>query len=64
MDSENILEDALKDLFDGDKQLMDRWLETPVPVLEGKSPKTLLGTHGGREALSVYIQKLKRGDYS
>jgi len=59
-----LCEDVLKDLFDGDEQLMYRWLETPAPVLGGKSPKALLDTPNGREALSVYIHKLKHGDYS
>ena len=51
-------------LFDGDEQLISRWLETPVPALAGESPQTLMGTPTGCEVLERYIKKLKYGDYS
>ncbi|MGM0769949.1 MAG: MbcA/ParS/Xre antitoxin family protein [Pseudomonadota bacterium] len=56
------LEDVLKELFDGDEQLISRWLETPVAALAGASPKKLMGTPTGCEVLESYIEKLN--DYS
>jgi len=56
--------DALKNLFDGDEQLISRWLETPVTALAGESPQTLMRTPTGCEVLERYIKKLKYGDYS
>jgi len=64
MDSESILGDVLKDLFDGDEQIMGHWLEAPVPALEGKTPRDLMETIAGRKVLESYVEKLKRGDYS
>ncbi len=61
---EQPLEDVLKELFDGDEQLISRWLETPVPALAGASPKTLMETPTGCEVLESHIEKLKYGDYS
>jgi|TARA_R110002012_G_scaffold298790_1_gene497438 uncharacterized protein (DUF2384 family) len=62
--AKELFEDALKNLFDGDEQLISRWLETPVPALAGESPQTLMGTPTGCEVLERYIKKLKYGDYS
>ncbi len=62
--AKELLEDILKELFDGDEQLISRWLETRVPALAGASPKTLMETPTGCEILESYIEKLKYGDYS
>lgn len=51
-------------LFAGDQQMMKRWLDTPVPVLDGEPPKKLMATLTGRKLLDGYIQNLKYGDYS
>lgn len=59
-----LFEDALKNLFDGDEQLISLWLETPVPALAGESPQRLMGTPTGCKILERYIKKLKYGDYS
>ena len=62
--AKELFEDTLRKLFNGDEQLISRWLETPVPALAGESPQTLTGTPTGCEILERYIKKLKYGDYS
>ncbi len=63
-DLTHLWKDVLQDLFSGDEQMMRRWLDTPVPALDGETPKKLMGTLTGRKVLDGYIQKLKYGDYS
>jgi uncharacterized protein (DUF2384 family) len=44
--------------------MMRRWLDTPVPALDGETPKNLMETSTGRNVLKGYVEKLKNGDYS
>jgi len=53
-----------QNIFHGDEQVMRRWLDIPVPALDGTTPKILMGTLIGRKVLRGYIQKLRYGDYS
>lgn len=59
-----VWKDALYGLFSGSSEAMTRWLETPVPALNGVTPRSLMGTLSGRRVLEGYIQDLKFGDYS
>jgi putative toxin-antitoxin system antitoxin component (TIGR02293 family) len=59
-----VWKDALYGLFQGDEDTMIRWLETPVPALNGTTPRSLMGTLSGRRVLEGYIQDLRYGDYS
>jgi putative toxin-antitoxin system antitoxin component (TIGR02293 family) len=63
-DLTHLWRDVAQDLFNGNAELMTRWLDTPVPALEGDTPKALMGTMTGRKVLEGYIDKLKYGDYS
>lgn len=53
-----------EELFAGDQQMMRRWLETPVPALDGEPPMKLMASLTGRKLLNGHIKKLKSGDYS
>ncbi|KRW83685.1 MbcA/ParS/Xre antitoxin family protein [Marinobacter sp. P4B1] len=63
-DLTNLWKEVEQDLFSGDKEMMKRWLDTPVPALDGETPKSLMGTITGRKVLERHVQKLKYGDYS
>jgi len=52
-----------QELFIDDQQMMQRWLDTPVPALDGEKPKSLMGTITGRKLVEQYLQKLSYGDY-
>ncbi len=56
--------DALHGLFNGKKDLMERWLNAPVPALEGSKPRDLMETFAGRKVLEGYIDQIRYGDYS
>lgn len=40
-----------------------RWLKTPLPALDGRSPLSLLDTDPGAEAVSVLLRQLAWGIY-
>lgn len=40
-----------------------RWLKTPLPALDGRSPLSLLDTDPGAEAVSVLLKQLAWGIY-
>jgi putative toxin-antitoxin system antitoxin component (TIGR02293 family) len=63
-DLTHLWKEIQQDLFSGDEQMMKRWLDTPVPALDGETPKSLMGTITGRKVVEKYVQKLKYGDYS
>ncbi len=51
-------------LFGGDQWTMQRWLDIPVPALDGETPKNLMGTVTGRKIVEKHVRMLKYGDYS
>lgn len=53
-----------QELFIRDQPMMQRWLETPVPALDGETPKNLMGTVTGRKVVEKHVRMLKYGDYS
>ena len=57
-------QEVLFGLFKGDRELMGKWLDTPVPALDGSTPRSLLSTFAGRRVLEGYIQNIRYGDYS
>ncbi|SOB77201.1 Protein of unknown function [Marinobacter sp. LV10R510-11A] len=56
--------DALQGLFEGDKELMARWLDSPVPALNLNTPRQLMSSLSGRRVLEGFIQDIQYGDYS
>lgn len=56
--------EILHGLFKGDADLMNRWLNAPVPALEGSAPRELMSTFSGRKVLEGYLQEMRYGDLS
>lgn len=46
----------------GSEEIILKWLESPKPMLNGKSPELLLKTHP--EQVIDYLYKIKTGDMS
>ena len=45
-------------------ELAFKWLQSPVPALDGEKPFDLLGTDGGCASVASAIQKIAWGDFS
>ena len=45
-------------------ELAFKWLQSPVPVLDGEKPFELLGTDEGCSSVASVIQKIAWGDFS
>lgn len=55
-DLTHLWKDVQQDLFSGDEKMMKRWMDTPVPALDGETPKKLMGTLTGRKVLDGCIR--------
>lgn len=53
----------LKEFFGGDMEMLNSWLDEPVPALEG-TPRSLMSTFAGRRAIETYLDRVRYGDYS
>lgn len=54
---------AAMDLFDGNEAAAHRWLQTPLPALEGNDPVSLLRTAQGTQRVLKLIRQLDQGVY-
>ena len=52
----------LREFFENDEQLMNEWINTPLPILEGQKPSELFGNVEGREKLMHVVGLMKHGD--
>lgn len=59
--SELQLEDELNVIFNNDTALINEWLDTPIPRLDGLCPRSLLVTNEKREKLAPVLQEMKFG---
>ncbi|MEG3768881.1 hypothetical protein [Alteromonas sp. 14N.309.X.WAT.G.H12] len=55
------LEAEIADLFD-DPMLREEWLNTNVPILESKTPKSYFNTHSDRARLMQVVLEMKFGE--
>ena len=53
----------LEEFFNGDRDMLDSWLDDPIPVLGGV-PRDLISTFAGRRAVEDYIGRVRYGDLS
>lgn len=60
--SESELEQELNILFDNDEVQICDWLDTPIPRLDGQSPRGMLTTKEKRTELFQVLQEMKFGD--
>lgn len=56
------VEQELDSFFDGDKELCQEWLNTPIPRLNGKLPSQLLSSNAGRTQVLQVLGEMKYGD--
>ena len=54
----------MRNVFMGDRELLNEWLMTPLPSLNGRAPKELLQTLAGRKVLREQLNRLCYGDFS
>lgn len=54
--SELQLKHELNVFFNNNKTQLDKWLDTPIPRLDGQCPRTLLLTKKHRELLTVLLE--------
>jgi uncharacterized protein (DUF2384 family) len=52
----------LREFFANDEQLMNEWINTPLPILEGYRPFELFDSVEGREKLVHILGLMKHGD--
>lgn len=60
--SELQLEHELNIFFNNDKALLDEWLDTPIPRLDGQCPRALLLAEEKRRTLFTLLQEMKFGE--
>jgi uncharacterized protein (DUF2384 family) len=53
---------TLQRFFGGDAELIDEWLDSPVPALGGARPKELVVTNTGRATLRQCLDAMAHGD--
>ncbi len=56
------LDAVLTDFFCGDDQMLEEWINTAIPILEGKQPKELFNTFEGRNRIIQILGELERGE--
>ncbi|MCG9579815.1 MbcA/ParS/Xre antitoxin family protein [Vibrio tubiashii] len=54
----------MRNVFMGDVELLNEWLMTPLPSLNGRPPRELLQTLAGRKVLKEQLNRLCYGDFS
>lgn len=54
----------MRDVFMGDSELIDEWLNDALPSLDGRAPIELVQTLAGRKALREVLERLRYGDFS
>lgn len=60
--SELQLEHELNMFFNNDKALLDEWLDTPIPRLDGQCPRSLLLTEEKHKELLTVLLEMKFGE--
>lgn len=60
--SKEKIDAVLTDFFCGDDQLLEEWINTEIPILEGKKPKELFNTFEGRNRIIQILGELERGE--
>ncbi|MDH0451048.1 antitoxin Xre/MbcA/ParS toxin-binding domain-containing protein [Shewanella sp. GD04112] len=56
------LEQELLTFFGNDTAKIKEWLDTPIPRLDGQSPRSMLTKDGKRAELFQVLQEMKFGD--
>lgn len=54
----------LSKLFNGNEEVIEKWLNTPKPFLQSKAPIEILETKPGLESILDLINRIKKGDLS
>ncbi len=57
----NTVKNATVDMFRGDRQKADRWLNRPAKRLGGRTPRSLLDTEEDREQVLRLINRYEHG---
>lgn len=60
--SKSQLKHELNVFFNHDMAMLDEWLDTPIPRLNGQSPRGFLVTKEKRSVLFEVLQEMKFGD--
>lgn len=60
--SANDLNLELREFFENDEQLMNEWINTSLPILEGQKPSKFFDSVEGREKLMHVLGLMKHGD--
>ena len=54
----------IREFFDDDPSLVQEFLTSPTPALDGECPATLLADSAGRDAVEAMVDKMAYGDLS
>jgi len=54
----------LREFFDYDDTEVKEWVATPLPILDGMAPGSLLDTFSGRTAVRNTLNKMRYGDFA
>ncbi|MCJ8321287.1 MAG: MbcA/ParS/Xre antitoxin family protein [Colwellia sp.] len=54
----------LSELFNGNEEVIEKWLNTPKPFLQSKAPIEILDTDCGLASILDLIERLRTGDIS
>lgn len=53
----------LRAFFHGDDEMLKQWISTPLPILDGEQPDSLMDTIGGRNRIRQLLNKMRYGDF-
>lgn len=60
--SELQIEHELNVIFNNDTALINEWLDTPIPRLDGQCPRSMFATDETRAELLQVLKEMKFGD--
>lgn len=52
----------LREFFENDEHLINEWVNTPLPILEGQKPIELFETVAGRSKIMHVLGLMRNGD--
>ena len=56
------LQRELIEMFGSDEKIMNEWLDSPIPALDGERPQNLFDTPARRHRLYLVLQSMKYGE--
>lgn len=60
--SEEVVDSQLRNFFDNDDEMINEWINTPLPILYGQMPSELFASAEGRKKVVYILGLMTNGD--